>query len=69
MVAVQLVERTLFLMEAGYRGALFPRWRWTTPYCLMGYVSALSWAILAETRSPDVSLAETDPRVSVKLPS
>lgn len=68
--APQLVQQgadppTLYLYEAGYFGALFPRWKWTLLRRPVGLVEALWSAIVAEASSRDLTalLDERQPAV------
>ena len=65
-VALRLVDNRLYMMEAGYRNSLWPRYWWQIPHH-MRHVSALAWAIQEETLSPDGLVARTDSRTPVSL--
>jgi len=60
-VVPQLVDRTLYLYEGGFRGTLFPRWKWYLHLSLPPFAEGLAMAIQMETLS-DKLVATEDKR-------
>jgi hypothetical protein len=63
----QVVDCTLVMYEAGYRGALWPRYWWPLHLSCPGFPWALNEAILMETLRPDTLVAYTDNRPCARV--
>lgn len=56
---------TLYLYEAGYSGAMFPRWKWTLPNYRGGGITEAAWiALCAEVRAGKTIVAKPDNRAA-----
>jgi hypothetical protein len=61
-VVAQVVDCTLVMYEAGYRGCLWPRYWWPLHLSCPPFTWALNEAILMETLRPDMLVARKDTR-------
>lgn len=59
--ACQVSNCRVMMYEAGYRGALWPRYWWWLPYSDT-FQNSIAMAILMETHCPDTIVAEEDTR-------